>query len=857
MAKNLNYPGATYLSQGIQTDVGMLFNEALTTPTAASTYVLYMDSSFNLYWWNGTSASKINNQSGGGGTGSLDDAYGAGRTITVDEGAIVINDATTGAANTLEFNKTGAGTGNVIDIDMDAGIAAGAIYIDNGAGARTGSDIQVKDDSTGAHSVINIDKSGSGTSVAFDWQGSYNGSPAGQVFLLTFDANDVLDTEAMQIDTGAGNRGIMFDFNFAHTDSGTTSHIFDIDVTGQLDSNVFDITFGTAASTGDAVKVSMGTNVAGSAFVATGTGIRTDHLVKLSSDDTGAVNMVDITVTGTSSGGLIYLSVDGAITGNTIDIDMNAGVASKAIYIDAGNAIRTANLIDVLNDGSGNTDVFGVTSTNTGSGAIFDIDMNGIATGHVMNVDMNAAVGAEFLFLDAGNAIRTATLIEVTFDGSGNVSFLDLNCTNTGSGSLIDIDVTGVHTGVVLDIAYPSAASTGEAIKVTMGTNVAGSALVLVTTGARTDDIQKIDDDSTSNSHVWDINISGNSTGNVFDLAFSASSVTGDAFAIDMGTNVAGSVMVIAAAGARTDDLFQITDNSTSNSHVFDINIDNNYTGNVIDITFATGVATGEAIQVVMGTNVAGSAFVVTGTGIRTDDMFKIDSDHTGAGLIWDINLTGAASGNVFDLTYSVGANTGNAISLAMGTNVGGQAIVVTGAATGVSGEGSVLDINHTGNLVAGADLIHIVSTGNHDATSDVFYLEQSTGAGAAGTNLMHLLASGANVEALYIEAGLLFQSVATATPGSGNGETLPSSSNVVHYDPNGGSRTGVIVAVGLRDGQKLTITNIADAAETVTMAAAATSNVAFGASCVIARYQAVELTWCAATSLWYQNILA
>ena len=78
----------------------------------------------------------------------------------------------------------------------------------------------------------------------------------------------------------------------------------------------------------------------------------------------------------------------------------------------------------------------------------------------------------------------------------------------------------------------------------------------------------------------------------------------------------------------------------------------------------------------------------------------------------------------------------------------------------------------------------------------------------------------------------------------------------MVHYDPNGASRAGVIVAVGLRDGQKLTITNIADAAETVTMAASGVSNVAFGTSCVIARYQAVELTWCAATSRWYQNVV-
>jgi len=219
---------------------------------------------------------------------------------------------------------------------------------------------------------------------------------------------------------------------------------------------------------------------------------------------------------------------------------------------------------------------------------------------------------------------------------------------------------------------------------------------------------------------------------------------------------------------------------------------------------------------------------------------------------VFDINLTGAATGNVLDITYSVGANSGNAISLAMGTNVGGQALLVTSAATGVSGEGSALDIAHTGNLVAGADLIHIVSTGSPSSTSDIFYLEQLTGAGTAGANLMHLKASGTNVEALYVEEGLTFLAAATATPGAGNDETLPVTANVVFYDPNGASRTGVILGVGLREGHTVTVVNIADAAETITFAAAGTSNVAEGASAVIQRYECMTFIWNVATSLWY-----
>jgi hypothetical protein len=318
---------------------------------------------------------------------------------------------------------------------------------------------------------------------------------------------------------------------------------------------------------------------------------------------------------------------------------------------------------------------------------------------------------------------------------------------------------------------------------------------------------------------------------------------------------VAGNAIQITTAGARTAPVINIVGAATdaaTDDHIIMIAQSGLLNSNVIDIVYSVAASDGDAVHIDMATAVAGTALNLDATGIRTDDLIQIDSDHTGAGLIFDINLTGASTGNVFDLTYSVGANSGNAISLAMGTNVAGQAIVITSAATGVSGEGSALDIAHTGALAAGADLIRIISTGNHDATSDVVYIEQSTGAGTAGTNLVHLKATGTNVEALYIEAGLLFQSVETATPGSGNGETLPCTANVVFYDPNGASRTGVILQAGLRDGQTVNVVNIANAAESITFDVAGTSNVAIGAGVAITQNNCWTLVWNDATSLWY-----
>ena len=82
---------------------------------------------------------------------------------------------------------------------------------------------------------------------------------------------------------------------------------------------------------------------------------------------------------------------------------------------------------------------------------------------------------------------------------------------------------------------------------------------------------------------------------------------------------------------------------------VFDINLSGVHTGNVLDITYATAAATGNAIDLNMGTNVEGMALSISsaGTGV-TDEGNAIDIVHTGilvAGAdIVSIVATGAIS---------------------------------------------------------------------------------------------------------------------------------------------------------------------------------------------------------------------
>src|SRR3990167_723708 len=317
--RNINLKGQGLTRGGILRIEGT--NSSNPLGSATGVRGLYVNTSGDLVYANAGTTTVLG--SGGGGVASLDGAYDQGRTITVDAGEVLFADSTSAAAHTLAINKTGAGSGNQIDIDITAastgnaidinfgtGVASGGIHFNANGDARTGSDILVTDDSTGAHSVIDINSSGSGATVGFDFVGSYTGSPGGQVFLVDLNANDNLDTEIMQITTGTGDRGIMFDFNFAHTDVGTTSHIFDIDFTAVFDSNIIDVAFGaSSASTGNILFFDMDNAVAMTAIHIEGSGIRTQPMIEVITDSTGSAQVFDLDITGAGSGNFIDVLV--------------------------------------------------------------------------------------------------------------------------------------------------------------------------------------------------------------------------------------------------------------------------------------------------------------------------------------------------------------------------------------------------------------------------------------------------------------------------------------------------------------------------------------------------------------------
>ena len=94
----------------------------------------------------------------------------------------------------------------------------------------------------------------------------------------------------------------------------------------------------------------------------------------------------------------------------------------------------------------------------------------------------------------------------------------------------------------------------------------------------------------------------------------------------------------------------------------------------------------------------------------------------------------------------------------------------------------------------------------------------------------------------------VLSTNTSVATAGSG---TIATSTPVSISTP-AGAITGVIMSPGTVDGQIVVVINAGAAASTITMAAAATSNVANGTACVLTGLRCHLFVWSTAALLWY-----
>ena len=212
---------------------------------------------------------------------------------------------------------------------------------------------------------------------------------------------------------------------------------------------------------------------------------------------------------------------------------------------------------------------------------------------------------------------------------------------------------------------------------------------------------------------------------------------------------------------------FVIVKSGVGSGNVIDLAVSAANTGNVLDIVYSAA-ATGSAIHVNLGSNLAGNAINIDAAGIRTAPLIYVANTGTDGGTddhVIYVNQTGLLDSNLVQLTFGTAASTGNALSIAMGTNVDGMGVNISSAGTGVSGEGNAINVAHTGNLVAGADAVKIITTGNLSSTSNVLSVQATTGTGVSGSFAVYINATAGNTEALKVDAGTVtFDETLTVT---------------------------------------------------------------------------------------------
>ncbi|KKL91490.1 hypothetical protein LCGC14_1894180, partial [marine sediment metagenome] len=351
-----------------------------------------------VYINEGTSSSADFNAIGGGGsgtTGTMNQVYEAGRLVQVDSGTIVYTDATSGALDIMRFTKSGAGsgdsleflhtaaaTGRVIHMDMNLAIARTGMYIDHGgnSAARTGTDIDVKADGTGANIVLAIAASHSGATTGLSYTGSYAGSPAGSVVLATFDNSDNLDTGVLKVVRGTGVRTApVVDINDASTGS---ADIFDIDLTGVYTGDVFDFA-SSAAATGNVFFLNLDNALAMTAIRMEGSGTRTQPFIELATDCVGSANMATFAISGAFTGDVLGFEMSATGSGSVIDITYSAINTGDAIKITTADAVSAGALV-VVGAGARDDNLVDIVTSETGSiDGIVLIQTTGVFTGHV------------------------------------------------------------------------------------------------------------------------------------------------------------------------------------------------------------------------------------------------------------------------------------------------------------------------------------------------------------------------------------------------------------------------------------------------------------------------------------------
>jgi hypothetical protein len=282
----------------------------------------------------------------------------------------------------------------------------------------------------------------------------------------------------------------------------------------------------------------------------------------------------------------------------------------------------------------------------------------------------------------------------------------------------------------------------------------------------------------------------------------------------------------------------------------------------------------------VINTRFANSAFRVLNGSLYNCQAYLVKFvgiaiANGGSARLYDCFVGGAGYIGIHAVSISGGSNIGSGVLIdgCFSEDNGGPSLYLQNS-VGVQVLGSIF-ASHTGQsavYVDGTSVLNMTNSvvvpfgaqaagsGLEVAVGGVAYIGQSrfakTGAGKEINNAGTIYEV---AKCEYTDANcsgtLPIQNFATNTVSGGAiaaSGTIPTASQTVRVTA-AGAVAGVIMTAGTRDGQICTIIHESVAANTITMAAAATSNVADGTGNVIAGLTAASFRWNSNTSRWYR----
>lgn len=287
---------------------------------------------------------------------------------------------------------------------------------------------------------------------------------------------------------------------------------------------------------------------------------------------------VSSTIADSTQGWGLGLTSSAAFTGSAIDFDNTADSAwtGNVVDIDTGTGNATGNLIDLNIEDSTNDDVQGIVlnaagaldqagwgmevlATGAFTGSVWDFDNTGNTafTGSIIDIDTGTGAGATNLF-DINIEDTTADDVQAFVLNQAGTSdqegwAFEINATGAYTANVFDFDSSSTGSGNVIDITFATAAATGNAIDLNMGTNLAGKAIDAVSGALATSDLMALTLTSTADSAGIDaLSITGtasnqtNQTVNLINASLTSSGTAGGDIANGMTINLASS------AGATT-----------------------------------------------------------------------------------------------------------------------------------------------------------------------------------------------------------------------------------------------------------------------------------------------------------------